>query len=139
MDKAHVLFTALHHAREAVSLSMVLKIFLVNLHHLIHNYPVNRDQQRGDLNPSAHVAPVETVKTVGQFTLVTGPSSFRSLFSQQEESPAPQPHLFDYADILFIPVVNLDAYAYISLNYGRQEWNEAKRKRKNFNTTEGCR
>jgi hypothetical protein len=137
-DKAHVLFTALHHAREAVSLSMVLKIFLTNLHHLIHNFPVESEKQRTKLNPPAHVAPVEVLKTSGQFIHVSGPSSFRSLFDPKDEAIG-EPHLFDFADILFVPIVNLDAYVYISLNYGRQEWNEAKRKRKNFNTTDGCK
>jgi hypothetical protein len=35
-EKSNILFTALHHAREPLTLSMIVYIFLVNLHILIH-------------------------------------------------------------------------------------------------------
>jgi len=41
LPKSQVLFTGLHHAREPLSLAMILKIFLVKLHELIHRGPGN--------------------------------------------------------------------------------------------------
>ena len=35
-NKSSILFTAVHHARELLSMSMIIFIFLSNLHHLIH-------------------------------------------------------------------------------------------------------
>lgn len=37
LKKSQVLFTALHHSREAMSLAMILKIFLTKLHQLVHS------------------------------------------------------------------------------------------------------
>ena len=39
--KNMILFTAAHHAREALSLSMIFNIFLINLKSLVHKTPRN--------------------------------------------------------------------------------------------------
>lgn len=125
-----MLFTALHHSREAVSLSMVVKVVALNLRFLYHNYS---SQQ----TTTAESQETRVIKSDEHFTYVNGPSSFPSLFSP-EEKPQGQMNVFDFADILFVPVVNLDGYSYISLNFGRKTWQEARSKRKNFNTNSPC-
>lgn len=87
-EKSNVLFTALHHAREATTLTVLLRVFLVKLRELVH---------RG-----AEV------------------------------------HFFDLADLLFIPVVNRDAYDHLVSMYDTSEWVAAKKLRKNFNFTNLC-
>jgi hypothetical protein len=86
--KSQVLFTGLHHAREPVSLAMILKIFLVKLHELIHRGPGN--------------------------------------------------HFFDHSDILFLPIINIDGYSFISENFNRTGTLAQNLKRKNFNHTVPC-
>ena len=49
-----------------------------------------------------------------------------------------RPDRFDYTDVLFIPIVNLDAYEYINSRYGKSDWEDAKMKRKNFNLVQAC-
>jgi len=86
--KSQVLFTGLHHAREPVSLAMILKIFLVKLHELIHRGPGN--------------------------------------------------HFFDHCDILFLPIINIDGYSYITQNFNQTGFSINDLKRKNFNHTVPC-
>lgn len=50
-----------------------------------------------------------------------------------------RPDLYDYTDILIIPIVNLDGYTYINNHYNKSDWDSAKLKRKNFNLMVPCR
>lgn len=84
-----MLFTALHHPREAITLSVLLRVFLSKLYELIH--------RKGEV------------------------------------------HLFDLADLLFVPVVNRDGYDFLTSKFGTDEWPTAKLTRKNGNFTRPCR
>lgn len=83
------MFTGLHHSREALSLTMVFKIFLEKLRVLKH-------KNKNDID------------------------------------------IFDFNDILFVPIVNTDGYMYINSHYGKDDWDLANKIRKNLNFSVPC-
>ena len=87
-SKTHILFTALHHSREPISLAMITRIMFEKLHSLVHR--------------------------------------------------AERPDVFDFADLLFIPVVNVDGYTFINEHFDGDPANPYIQKRKNFNHTVPC-
>lgn len=72
-SKNMILFTAAHHAREALSLSMIFNIFLINLKSLIHQTPRSTNSKKH-----------EYLKDVAE-------------------------EFWGFNNLLFLPVVNLDA------------------------------
>lgn len=126
-----ILFTALHHSREAMSLSMVIKIMLEQLHYLFNN----RKSQSVKIPAKSNLI----TQTEGEFKTTEAPNQYpRFMADEIEQEPSSKFDLFDFVDILFIPIVNLDGYSYISQNFGRKNWEQAKFKRKNFNATQPC-
>lgn len=109
---------------------MVLRVLAANLRFLFHNH--SAQQTAAPEAPETRV-----VRATDHFTFVSGPSAAPPLFSA-DESPSRPLSVFDFADLLFVPVVNLDGYSYVSLNYGRKTWEEARSKRKNFNGESAC-
>lgn len=49
-----------------------------------------------------------------------------------------RPDIFDFNDILVVPIVNLDGYVHINKGYNQLGWDMTKYKRKNFNYTIAC-
>lgn len=89
-----VLLTALHHAREPISLSMIIRIVIVSLHDLLH--------------------------------------------PTQNSSEGFPPTFFDVAELLIVPIVNLDSYYKINEAYGRPNWEIEQMRRKNANPNAVC-
>lgn len=81
--KSQVLFTALHHSRELVTATMIVKIFVETLHGLLHSRVKN--------------------------------------------------NFWDFCNIAFIPVVNVDSHKVISAAWGTKNWTSAINLRKNRN------
>lgn len=46
--------------------------------------------------------------------------------------------MYDLADILIVPIINIDGYINIGGKYGKAEWEKIKMKRKNYNISEQC-
>ena len=46
--------------------------------------------------------------------------------------------IFNFNDILFVPIVNTDGYMYINGHYGKEDWDQAKLVRKNLNFSVAC-
>ena len=46
--------------------------------------------------------------------------------------------IFDFNDILFIPIVNTDGYMYINGHFGKDDFDQAKLVRKNLNFSVPC-
>lgn len=81
--KSQVLFTALHHARELVTATMIVKIFIETLHGLLHSKVKN--------------------------------------------------NFWNFCNIAFIPVVNIDSHRVISAAWRTKDWTSAINLRKNRN------
>ena len=45
----------------------------------------------------------------------------------------PSNDIFNYIDVVILPVINIDSYYFISSKYGTNEFYNAKYKRKNMN------
>ena len=114
-----------------MSLSMLLHVFLNQLHFL-----VNTRNQAGIENQFE--SDKSNLEKKGNFEFRNSQNRFPLFIDVKNDPKQSEFDLFDFADILFIPIVNLDGYSYINQNFGRQKWDETKKKRKNFNNTITC-
>lgn len=46
--------------------------------------------------------------------------------------------MYDLADILIVPIINIDGYINIGSRFGKSDWEKVKMKRKNYNISEQC-
>jgi hypothetical protein len=46
--------------------------------------------------------------------------------------------MYDLADLLILPIINVDGYINLGSRNGKSDWNKAKMKRKNHNISENC-
>jgi hypothetical protein len=127
---------------------MILRITLVYLHKLIHRPRAvqNSEALLSDQNMPGFDKSLGMSQFDEEVVDITEDGRRRvrkvqhNSFSLENlfEAQIQETDMFDFADILIIPIINIDGYISIGNRYGKSDWEKVKFKRKNYNFLESC-